>query len=63
MRDEDHRCPRGVAERTDRQRPVDGQGVATPELGISLSEAVKERFPYFPGVGEFVSVPGNRMKR
>jgi L-alanine-DL-glutamate epimerase-like enolase superfamily enzyme len=29
-----------------------------PGLGIQLTEEVKERFPFEPGSGEFVSVPG-----
>ncbi|HKG24386.1 MAG TPA: mandelate racemase/muconate lactonizing enzyme family protein [Thermomicrobiales bacterium] len=31
---------------------------ATPGLGVGLSETVKERFPFVPRTGEFVSVPG-----
>lgn len=30
----------------------------TPGLGVSLTDATKERFPFVPGSGEFVSVPG-----
>lgn len=30
----------------------------TPGLGISLTDRVKERFPFVPGSGEFNSVPG-----
>jgi galactonate dehydratase len=29
-----------------------------PGLGIQLTQEIKERFPFVPGTGEFVSVPG-----
>jgi hypothetical protein len=32
-------------------------------LGITLSEELKERYPFVPGVQEFVSVPGKVMGR
>lgn len=49
----------------DSLRMVDGNVLAptVPGLGISLSGDVKERFPYVPGVEEFVSVPGKWMMR
>lgn len=34
----------------------------TPGLGITLSDAVKERFPFAPGMEEFASVPGKLMR-
>ncbi len=30
----------------------------TPELGITLTDQIKNRYPFVPGSGEFVSVPG-----
>jgi L-alanine-DL-glutamate epimerase-like enolase superfamily enzyme len=33
----------------------------TPGLGIAVSEATKQRFPFQPGSGEFNSVPGKVM--
>jgi L-alanine-DL-glutamate epimerase-like enolase superfamily enzyme len=33
-----------------------------PGLGIQLTEDIKERFPFVPGSGEFVSVPGKILK-
>ncbi len=49
----------------DSLRMVDGMVLAptAPGLGIWLSDDVKQRFPYVPGVEEFVSVPGKHMKR
>jgi galactonate dehydratase len=42
---------------------VDGNVRApeAPGLGITLSDSVKERFPFVPGVEEFVNVPGKTM--
>ncbi len=34
----------------------------TPGLGILLTDAVKQRFPFVPGSGEFNSVPGKIME-
>ena len=34
----------------------------TPGLGIELSADIKERFPFVPGTGEFVSVPGKILQ-
>ena len=33
----------------------------TPGLGIQLTEAIKSRYPFVPGTGEFNSVPGKRL--
>jgi galactonate dehydratase len=30
----------------------------TPGLGIQLTDAIKNKFPFVPGSGEFNSVPG-----
>ena len=32
-----------------------------PGLGIQLTEAIKERYRFVPGTGEFVSVPGKKL--
>ena len=42
---------------------VDGNVLApeAPGLGIALSDATKERFPFVPGVEEFVNVPGKSL--
>ncbi|MGN6813595.1 MAG: mandelate racemase/muconate lactonizing enzyme family protein [Thermomicrobiales bacterium] len=44
---------------------VDGQIVApdTPGLGVTLSDELKAKYPFVPGSGEFVSVPGKVMSR
>jgi L-alanine-DL-glutamate epimerase-like enolase superfamily enzyme len=34
-----------------------------PGLGVTLSDAVKEKYPFVPGTGEFVDVPGKTMRR
>jgi L-alanine-DL-glutamate epimerase-like enolase superfamily enzyme len=34
----------------------------TPGLGIQLTDAVKQRFPFVPGSGEFNSVPGKVLE-
>jgi L-alanine-DL-glutamate epimerase-like enolase superfamily enzyme len=33
----------------------------TPGLGIELADDLKNRFPFVPGSGEFISVPGKKM--
>nr|WP_211239703.1 mandelate racemase/muconate lactonizing enzyme family protein [Jiangella gansuensis] len=33
-----------------------------PGLGVDLSEGIKERFPFQPGMEEFVSVPGKTLR-
>jgi hypothetical protein len=45
-------------------RMVDGR-ILPPEApgwGIVLTEAIKRRFPFVPGSGEFNSVPGKIME-
>jgi len=44
---------------------VEGNVLAptAPGLGITLSDSLKERFPFVPGVEEFVNVPGKVMMR
>jgi L-alanine-DL-glutamate epimerase-like enolase superfamily enzyme len=32
-----------------------------PGLGITLTDEIKNRFPFVPGSGEFNSVPGKRL--
>ncbi|WP_367115221.1 enolase C-terminal domain-like protein [Actinophytocola sp.] len=34
----------------------------TPGLGVTLSERVKETYPFVPGAEEFSSVPGKMMR-
>lgn len=34
----------------------------SPGLGVTLPEALKERYPFIPGTGEFVSVPGKILR-
>jgi L-alanine-DL-glutamate epimerase-like enolase superfamily enzyme len=33
-----------------------------PGFGVTLSDALKEKYPFVPGTGEFVSVPGKMMR-
>jgi hypothetical protein len=33
-----------------------------PGLGVTLTDALKERFPFIPGAEEFSSVPGKIMR-
>jgi L-alanine-DL-glutamate epimerase-like enolase superfamily enzyme len=44
---------------------VDGmiEAPTAPGLGVTLSEELKERYRFVPGVQEFVSVPGKVMGR
>jgi L-alanine-DL-glutamate epimerase-like enolase superfamily enzyme len=34
----------------------------TPGLGITLTDEIKNRYPFVPGTGEFISVPGKILK-
>ncbi|MGH2561043.1 MAG: mandelate racemase/muconate lactonizing enzyme family protein, partial [Thermomicrobiales bacterium] len=44
---------------------VDGMIVAptAPGLGVTLTDELKAKYPFVPGTGEFVSVPGKVMQR
>jgi L-alanine-DL-glutamate epimerase-like enolase superfamily enzyme len=33
-----------------------------PGLGVTLSDTLKEKYPFVPGTGEFVNVPGKVMR-